>query len=223
MSGGFSRSFPVPVMIASLFLFLSAGCWGYGPPERPRNVEATPLSQYDILITWTCEDEEHWDWWNMMWSATVSYYVYREGKKIAHVGGLEYEDGNLTPDTTYCYHVTSYWVDLDYGLFGVEESDRSREACARTYPLNTISGTVTSGSIGLEGVQVELTRETGFPVVLEVKSTSPEGGYTFTGLQNFSYLVVPSLPGYAFSPDQYQFSLVNQDAYGIDFSAFAEP
>lgn len=216
-------SYLVPATIGTLLLILTSSCSDIGPPERPRDVAATALNQHYIQITWTCVDEEYYDWWGNISGAAVSYYVYRDGERVTSIGDPEYQDGNLAPETLYCYRVTSYWDDNVFDWFYTQESGLSQEACAWTYPLNTVSGTVTLDSAGLENVQMELIRSTGFPVVVATTITQPTGGYTFDDLENSQYTLVPSLPGYTFSPEQHQVTLFNENAAGVDFSALAVP
>jgi len=217
------RSILSPAIMVILFLIFSAGCTNLIPPDRPRNVDATALSQYEIGVTWTCIDEEYYDIFGTQYGDAVSYPVYRDGRLVADVGDPGYDDGNLSPDTLYCYRITSYWDENIYDWIFHQESDKSQEVCAWTYPLNTISGTVTLSGAGFEGVNVELISSIGFPTVLGTTTTATGGGYSFTGLENYGYIVAPSMAGYVFTPGQYQFNLVNQDAFGVDFLATASP
>ncbi len=217
------RSILSPILIGALFLILSSGCSNIFSPDRPRNVDATALSQHTIQVTWTCDDEEYYDLWGNQHGDAVSYSVYRDGSLVADVGDLDYLDRNLSPDTLYCYRITSYWDEDVFDWFFLQESGKSQEACAWTYPLNTISGTVMLSDDGFEGVYVELVRSTGFPAVLATTTTDSGGDFSFTDLENFQYTVAPSMAGFMFTPGQYQFNLVNQDAAGIDFSAVPSP
>jgi hypothetical protein len=199
-------------MTGALIMILSSGCSNLLSPDRPRNVDATPLSQHVIQVTWTCDDEEYYDFWGNQSGDAVSYSVYRDGRLVADVGDLDYLDRKLSPDTLYCYRITSYWDENIYDWIFHQESVKSQEACAWTYPLNTISGTVILSATGFEGVYVELVRSTGFPAVLATTTTDSGGDFSFTDLENFM-----------FTPGQYQFNLVNQNAYGVDFSAVPSP
>jgi hypothetical protein len=215
------RSVPVPVLICLFSIVLGNGCSGIFPPDRPENVWATALSQHRVEVTWTCWDEEEYNWWGEPTSSRVSYLVYRDGKQVADVEDPGWVDDGLDPETLYCYRVSSYWDEILDWIF-VQESGKSQEACAWTYPLNAISGSVTLGSGGFEGVRIQLIRDLGFPAVLGTEATGPHGGYTFNDLENSQYVVEPSMSGYTFSPDNYQFNLVNQDAYNMDFSISVE-
>ena len=215
------RSNSILMIMGVVSLMMSVGCSGIGPPDRPRNVEATALSQHEVYLTWTCTDEEYYPcWFCEPDTPRVSYFVYRDDREIADVDYLEFEDDGLSPDTLYCYRVSSYWNDIIYDWLFVQESVLSGEACTWTYPLNTISGSVSLSSAGLEGVQVELIRSLGFPTVLGTTTTGSGGVFSFDGLENSQYIVSSSLDGYMFSPEQYMFNLVNENAVDINFSAF---
>ncbi len=217
------RSILILVTIGVLFLVFSSGCSNLIPPNRPQDVETTALSQNEIQVTWICIDEEYYDIWGNQQGDTVSYAVFRNGNQVADVGDLGYDDGNLSPGTLYCYRITSYWEENIADVLFAKESDKSREACAWTYPLNSISGTVTLSGAGFGGVLVELIASAGFSPVLATTTTATDGVFSFTDLDNYQYIVEPSMAGFLFSPGQYQFNLVNQDAVGTDFSATPTP
>ena len=211
--------------MAGVLVTLASACSGIGPPDRPRNLEATALNQHEITLTWTCRDEEYYGtWWTSSEDPAVSYHVYRDGSQVADVGDPEYTDGGLFPETAYCYRVTSFWDEDLFDWLFVQESDRSAEACAWTYPLNVLAGSVLrEGGQGLEGVLVELILGIGFPSVIGTTRTGPEGAFSFSALENSGYIVVPSLEGYVFDPEERSLNLVNEDAVGADFTAFPEP
>jgi hypothetical protein len=61
---------------------------------------------------------------------------------------------------------------------------------------------VNPGGEGLEGVVVELMHGLGFSSLLGTTTTRPGGGYVFHDLENDQYIIVPSLPGRVFTPEQ---------------------
>ena len=224
MPASLNRLTTLLISYGLFFSFMSAGCSGFGPPDRPRHVEATALSQDRIYLTWTCTDEEIYVWPNPEpVTPQVSYYIYRDGSELADVEDLEYTDTGLVPDTLYCYRVSSYWDDSIFDWFYVQESDPSRETCEWTYPLNTVSGSVSLAGAGFEGVEVQLIRSLGFPSVSATTTTGAGGYFTFNDLENFQYEVLPVMDGYVFSPALYTLNLVNESATGIDFTASPAP
>ncbi len=77
----------------------------------------------------------------------------------------------------------------------------------------SISGTVTSGGNGLSGVTMTLSGDAG-----AVTSTDANGNYTFSGLGNGNYTVVPTMTGYAFSPASQPVSIVGASVSGVNFT-----
>ncbi|UCG39037.1 MAG: hypothetical protein JSV00_02025 [bacterium] len=206
-----------------VLLLTASACSGVGSPARPEDLTATSLNQYEVELTWTCTDEETY-WYNWDYDApAVSYFVYRDGDRVASVNDPWHTDLNLVPDTLYCYRVTSFWDEGITDWIFLQESRRSAEACAWTYPLNTVTGAVTLDSSGLPGVLVELIHDIGMGGVLGSTFTDAEGGYIFTGLENSRYVLDPSMPGFTFSPPQRTVILFNASASQQDFTAYPEP
>ncbi|MGC8724223.1 MAG: PKD domain-containing protein [Acidobacteriota bacterium] len=75
----------------------------------------------------------------------------------------------------------------------------------------SISGTVTLGTLGLQGVTVS----TGSTSTI----TDGSGNYTLTGLVNGSYTVTPTLTGYAFSPSSQSIAINGANVTGVNFVA----
>jgi hypothetical protein len=82
--------------------------------------------------------------------------------------------------------------------------------------LHAISGTITLNGSGLSGVTVFLTG-----ISSNSFTTGADGTYTFTGVQNGLYAVIPSKAGYAFTPANRSVSVNNSDVTGQDFAAAA--
>ena len=76
----------------------------------------------------------------------------------------------------------------------------------------TLSGTVTRSGSGLAGVTVTLNGAT-------ATTTDSSGNYSFPGLPNGTYGVVPSLAGYSFTPVSLSVSVAGQASAGNDFAA----
>lgn len=62
-------------------------------PETPTNVKATEVTTSSLKLTWSPVTN------------TKEYNVYRDGKKVGTVGGAQFNDANLSENTTYTYQV----------------------------------------------------------------------------------------------------------------------
>lgn len=82
----------------------------------------------------------------------------------------------------------------------------------------SISGQVTSNSSGLSGVTMTLSGASTATTI-----TDASGNYTFTGLDNGSYTIIPSIAGITFSPDSSAQTVGGADITGINFTATAGP
>ena len=87
------------------------------PPTVPQNVVATAVGTERIDVTWSESSDAE--------SGVAGYRVFRDGSEIAVTGTTVFQDGGLTPGTTYEYQVSA--------INGAElESDRSDPASATT-------------------------------------------------------------------------------------------
>lgn len=93
---------------------------------------------------------------------------------------------------------------------GPDQSGIDFTGLSNQTPTYTLSGTVRLNGSGLAGVTLTAGSRT--------TTTSANGSYTFVGLEQGSYLVTPSKPGYSFTPANRQVTL-NTNALGIDFTA----
>ena len=84
--------------------------------------------------------------------------------------------------------------------------------CSDGPGTHTISGTI-SGAV-VAGVPVNLTG-----ALTTTTRTDGTGGYSFNGLANGAYTVMPSLAGYAFAPASLGVTLAGADAGGLNFTA----
>lgn len=82
----------------------------------------------------------------------------------------------------------------------------------------TISGTVTSNGVGLQGVTLMLTTSTG--VFMAGTATDSNGQYKFMVSNTGGYVITPSKTGYTFSPTNIAVN-VSADVSGQDFVATA--
>jgi inhibitor of cysteine peptidase len=78
----------------------------------------------------------------------------------------------------------------------------------------TISGKVTLGGIGLSGVTIVLSDG-----VSKTTTTSTDGVYTFTEIENGTYVVTPSKEGYGFSPASRTVTVTGANEENINFTA----
>jgi uncharacterized protein YjbI with pentapeptide repeats len=87
---------------------------------------------------------------------------------------------------------------------------------------HSISGTVSPATAGVSVVlfmdaQTSGTTAAADAQVVTSTTTAADGSYTFTGLENGSFVVVPALWGYYFSPAGAAVTLAGADVAGVDF------
>lgn len=70
-------------------------------PSVPSNVTATPLSSYEVSLSWTPSTDN---------DRIAGYIIYRDGQEIASISGLStsYTDTGLSLGTTYAYTVKAF-------------------------------------------------------------------------------------------------------------------
>ncbi|MCX8031280.1 MAG: carboxypeptidase-like regulatory domain-containing protein [Thermodesulfovibrionales bacterium] len=78
----------------------------------------------------------------------------------------------------------------------------------------SLSGTITFGGIGLQGVTVALSGSAS-----ATTTTGPGGTYTFSNLSPGTYTITPSLQSYAFTPANATRTITNANITGVDFTA----
>jgi hypothetical protein len=78
----------------------------------------------------------------------------------------------------------------------------------------SVSGTVTSGGVGVAGVAVKLTG-----TATKSTTTDDNGNYRFSGVVTGSYTVTPSKPGRTFAPVSTSVKVNGEDVNGVDFVA----
>lgn len=118
------------------------------------------------------------------------------------------------PDGTYFVtpSLEGYTFDpqsLPVALAGADATDVS--FVATPIPTYTVSGTIS----GATGLTVTLTLSGTATGSVETGT----GTYEFTGLGNGSYMVIPSLPGYTFTPASRAFHVNGANVTGQDFTA----
>jgi alpha-tubulin suppressor-like RCC1 family protein len=83
-------------------------------------------------------------------------------------------------------------------------------------PGYSISGQVTSGGSGLQGVTVNLSGAVSAGTV-----TDSSGNFSFTGLANGKYTITPALAGYGFTPQNQTANVNGADTNGLIFTALS--
>jgi hypothetical protein len=81
----------------------------------------------------------------------------------------------------------------------------------------TVSGTLTSAGIALQGVTISLISSSGTTTTV----TAADGTYSFSGLANGKYTVVPSLAGHTFQPVSTAISVSGANVTGKNVTATA--
>lgn len=64
-------------------------------PTKPTNLQVTNITKQSVALTWDAQ------------TTAASYYVYRDGVRVATVKGNQYEDTQLHADTEYCYEIAA--------------------------------------------------------------------------------------------------------------------
>lgn len=101
---------------------------------------------------------------------------------------------------------------------GANQTGKSFTATTTAAGTYSVSGTITSGGTGLAGVTVTLSGSGS-----TTATTDSSGNYTFSGAQNGSYAITPTLTGYTFAPAALAFTVSSADLIGKDFTASVIP
>lgn len=73
--------------------------FGDPPPEAPEDFEARAVSPTRVDLSWEAVEEAE--------EGVKHYNLYRDGERIAQVGGTTYSDRGLEPEETYEYSVAA--------------------------------------------------------------------------------------------------------------------
>jgi hypothetical protein len=106
------------------------------------------------------------------------------------------------------YSVAVTLAGADYG---------AADFVATLVPVYTVSGTIAGAVVA----DVDVTITDG--VTSDTVKTDGGGLYTFTGLENGSYMVIPAAAGYAFTPAARAFRVDGGDVFNQDFTSAAAP
>lgn len=91
------------------------------PPLPPENLAATPITSFQIRVTWSASPTED----------VEGYYIYRDGQRVATQRGrsnTSFLDSGLQPSTEYSYRISSF-IETD------NESYRIGPIATTTLPL----------------------------------------------------------------------------------------
>jgi len=173
------------------------------PPTAPTNLTAKAATTVSstVTLTWTASTDN---------KGVDKYLIYRNGEFFQtlpavpqsndpsfSLNGTTYTwiDSSVNADTSYTYVVQAR------DLAGNLSAGSTVTVATPPIPTFTISGTITSGGLGLTGVTVAITGAgTGSMV------TGTDGKYTFTGVRPGTYTITPSrtdangVAVYAFTP-----------------------
>lgn len=147
----------------------------------------------------------------------TSYRVYW-GTNSGVTTGSEMLDPTTTTDyghTSVVRGYTYYYKVAAVNSSG--ESPLSAEASAYV-PLDSgssISGQITAGGTGISGITINLNGP-----VSRVTATDPNGNYSFSGLTNGNYIVIPAMPGDTFSPTSQPVQISGGDYSSVNFRVY---
>ena len=102
-------------------------------------------------------------------------------------------------------------IGADSTIYGVASGSSNLLIAFRD---SNISGRVTFGASGLEGVTMTLSG-----AVSSSTSTAVDGSYAFTNLPDGSYTITPNLDGYSFNPVSIAATILGTNVSGQDFRA----
>lgn len=169
-------------------------------PSKPAGLAFSASSATSVTLSWTPATDN---------VGVTAYYVYRNGLfvDIVPVDNDEspsYLDNEVTGNTTYRYSVKA-----------CDAAGNISESTAITVATtHAISGRVTYNGAGLAGVTIDITGAGAGSTV-----TDSSGNYSFAGLVNGTYTIIPSRAGYAFTPSSKDCIVTNADATGQNFTA----
>lgn len=149
--------------------------------------------------------------------STATVYSYTDGTyKFPNLATGSY---TVTPvgippypgKNTYSWSPANLAITLTAGAGCTSTANNFTSSSANTF---NISGQVTLGGVGVNGVTMQLTGGATGTV-----TTDSSGNYTFAGLSNGSYTVTPNKPGYAFTPTSTPVTINNANVTGVNFTA----
>ncbi|MDQ1352494.1 MAG: hypothetical protein QG657_2800 [Acidobacteriota bacterium] len=170
-----------------------SGDWQGAQTVAPTNLSATPISSTSIDIHWTPiiykgNSGGYRVFYSNIPGGPYTYFGITADKTASSLPVTE-----LNPDTTY-YFVVQTRTDPNYANRNTVDSEYSGEVSGVTCHLVTISGKVTAGGRGLQGVTITLSNNGG------IKTTGYNGYYCASVPYGWSGTATPSKRGYCFFP-----------------------
>lgn len=114
-------------------------------PSGPTNLQATAASATQIDLSWSASTD------NSNGVGVTSYFVFRNGSRIANTTNITYSDTNRTPNTTYNYSVIA--VDGD----GNESAHSSAVSATTLSNIDLIASSVGSSPSAKPGSTITVT------------------------------------------------------------------
>jgi uncharacterized protein (TIGR03437 family) len=186
-----------------------------GPPDvkSPSKLQSSTESASEILLSWLNPDSSASEIVIESKSSITEDFV-----EIARIStASSFSVGQLDASTTYLFRVKAVGSEGTSGYSNTSISTTLASATENPPPLpltyavsGHVSGT-TSTIVTLSGPSSASTM------------TDNSGNFSFTGLQNGVYVVVPSKPGFMFSPLSALVMVNSSSASEIDFTATAQP
>jgi hypothetical protein len=193
----------IPTMLASISASMATGLLG-SDLYNDKIIDSHPGSTMYWFQTMTRAESVHklfdnaWPvekkFYDPFW-ATMAELTYMQG----YLSPFNDRWSNFSPDFSLGENYTIEWE------LGIKKNDTS------TYSISgSVSGAVQSGvTISLNGAASKNT------------ITSGDGSYSFSGLDNGTYTIIPNLDGYSFSPSNCLATIAGSNQSGKDFVAKA--
>ena len=127
-------------VLVSTYGALSLNVLGVGAASgAPAMVVAQGLSGTHVALIWTAA------------AGASSYDVYRNGSMIANTGATNFDDGGLTPQTSYQYQVASVAGGVEVGMSGTATAvtQAAADSAAPTQPGPITVSSITKSSAKL--------------------------------------------------------------------------
>jgi chitodextrinase len=129
------------------------------PPSAPTNLQAAAASTTEIDLSWSPSTD------NSNGVGVSSYFVFRNGSRIANTTNITYSDTNRTPNTTYTYTVIA--VDGD----GNESAQSSAVSATTLSNIDLIASSVGTSASARSGSTITVTH------TLQNKGTGNAGSF----------------------------------------------
>ncbi len=191
----------------------SGGNWESTQTIAPSDVSAVAVSTTSIDINWTPITYTSAAGGYRVFYSTTAGGPYTYSGITADKSASSLTISGLNPDTNY-YFVVQTRTNPHMNNQNTVDSEYSAEVSAETSSVTlTISGTITSGENGLQGVTITLSNSSVTAV------TDANGNYSVTVIYGWTGTATPSKPGYNFSPANRSYTNVTVDQTNQDYTA----